>query len=1218
MTDQRTAQHLVFRDTIQRGLIGPGSDVFVLEDETEIIGDYPLKRYYSGVLFPVRTLGSGEPDSIGQREEEDAQVDYSDEGAEPIEPADAPGSPDDGADAPELAASPSNKELTEPHYSEATHYFPNNFGLTFCVEKHTSAVRAVFSFSRYEPVNKADGKILTGKEEFDQLVSNPIFSLKQYLEHDGTYMSFKKGIAFPFDVYSLRQQFQSDQATEIRHSPGYIKLSLLLGRLWKRTPVPPITITIPLDDSPDGSLEGIRLFADSTNDTEVTCFYKKVYQTAYGKYVKILMANSNHHPGHKYSTGNEALNKKSLFQVQIKISADHLLPYRQLTESHPFDEELNTINYQYRNERSFAVGHGCAVDWNDNHRPTELVTTFQPEADIKHFSNDFRPGFPEALKPITRLKMLSIWTPLDRGQLIEQLTAFVAEYKKWVDQQAQTLPQSEAEERIIASLLAGHCYTHERLIKNIELLATDELAYRSFLLANTAMYLQMILSRDDRFGGKVKELTDFDSSGENLYDDLAFFEHYDRTTPAYRPFQLAFLLLNLESILHPDSADRKGVVDLIWFPTGGGKTEAYLALTAFTIISRRLQWGNKAGGVSVIMRYTLRLLTAQQFDRAGKLIVSLEFLRRQLADDARYALGEEPVSIGLWVGSSTTPNTLAETHYPFNELHKAVTEKNKNKFTGDLAAKNKFPVTACPWCGCQLVSRYPSGITDYGYRLTGQSFSMACLHSRCHYRRGLPICFIDEQIYQTPPTLLFATVDKFAQLSHRPEGHKLFNSLSPDLPPPDLIIQDELHLLSGPLGSITGLYETIVELLCTRGHRVPKIIASTATTRNTAEQVKQLYGNRRLNIFPAPGLVFTDNFFSFVAESNRKHIGFFPTGKTAVDSQVQLLAHLLLARAFLYQSLLRQTDASATSAAERIDPYWTIVSFYNSLRDVGKIYNKVPAEILSLLRLLHNRYRFGLKPFEFNAHNLVARTRELTSRVASNQIKSVLDELSRPFALGKSPRGNSFVQGTIDLVLASNMFSVGIDIKRLNVLLMNGQPRNIAEYIQSSSRVGRDSKGIVINLLDANRSREKSYFENFKAFHNGYYKYVEPLSVTPFTEMTLDKALNSLLVCYVRHILGLNKDGAAKAFTGDISGLQRVLVGRISDPAQLAYAEEKLSQLARSWAYKAKDLELHYKHHEQDNHNLIKKAGMEDDWSLMQSMREIDTDSIVKLADYGH
>ncbi|MHB9141870.1 MAG: helicase-related protein [Paludibacter sp.] len=573
------------------------------------------------------------------------------------------------------------------------------------------------------------------------------------------------------------------------------------------------------------------------------------------------------------------------------------------------------------------------------------------------------------------------------------------------------------------------------------------------------------------FGKKGVDLEDI--STDFNYNNLDFFKKNKSFNPQYRPFQLAFFLLNIESIINEKSDDRNTTVDLLWFPTGGGKTEAYLALTAFTIISRRILHKENADGVSVIMRYTLRLLTAQQFERATKLILALDFLRRQFLENTENHFGNYQISIGMWVGASTTPNSFEDANNIYKKVADELTKLN-NKKSGDFRKVNTFPITTCSWCGCELITKNSYGFYVQGYSATKTSFSTKCINPECAFCNELPIYFVDDKIYNKPPTLLFATVDKFAMLSHREEGHKLVNSLDNNKLPPELIIQDELHLLSGPLGSITGLYESIVEMLSSKGDRKPKIIASTATTRNTAHQVAMLYGNRTLSVFPPMGTTYDDNFFSYVSsESKRKHIGFMPTGKTALNSQIRILGNMFLARIELFKHLRTKENLSIEDAILHENNFWTIVSFYNSLKDVGKIYNKVPAEILDYIKLLHNRHQLNRHVYGFNHFGLSARTKELTSRIESNSIKKLLNELEQPFNLSTNEDW-TFVKNSVDLVLASNMFSVGIDIERLNVMLINGQPKNVAEYIQASSRVGRKDKGIVINLLDANRSRDKS------------------------------------------------------------------------------------------------------------------------------------------------
>ncbi len=1192
MSNYLNEPRLIFRDTIQKNLIGPGSDVFVSDSVNEIISDYPLSRYYSGILFPERDVET----SVGEKETNDAKAEIEDDKLEePLQPTENSDN--------DFEEDLDKNKIVEPEkeYSEANQYFPTNFGLTFCVPKDAEKLKVTFNYSKYIQLEQTSAVIEIEEDEYKSFVEHPYNSIREFFKFDNGLMSlnkeeFDKG---ELSVRNYRSRFkENDHQTELINSAAYKKGGLLLGRLWQRVQREPVIVELNLKEvNFDESKE--YLLDENEDKSIVICYYKKIYETNYGKFIKILLANRSNHPKNKFSFSNEPLNKKAIFQGEISISGVTFLPYKQLSGTNPFDEELNLINFQYRNENSFAIGHGCAVTWNNEKNPTELKTTFLPEVDIKNYSNAFRDTFPQELKDITELKNLSIWTALDKNTIIQKLKLFAQEYKNWITDQEKT-NADENYKKSLNGILEKQNRTYERLINNIDFLSENKTAFKSFLLANTAMYIQMLISNKDLFGKKGIELSEIDSKFK--YNDLEFFKK-NSFKPNYRPFQLAFFLLNLESIINEDSEDRNNTVDLLWFPTGGGKTEAYLAITAFTIISRRILHGKDSDGVSVIMRYTLRLLTAQQFERASKLILSLDFLRRYYNQNDEYFFGGDKISIGMWVGASTTPNSYTDALLIFKKVFTEITKLN-NKKTGDYRKANTFPITSCSWCGCSLVSKNNSGKFDLGYKATDKIFVTSCLNSDCAFSSELPIYFIDDKIYQNPPTLLFATVDKFAMLSHRQEGHRLFNSQDEDKLPPDLIIQDELHLLSGPLGSITGLYESVVEILSTKGKRKPKFITSTATTRNTEQQVAMLYGNRLLNIFPPMGATYDDNFFSYVSnESKRKHIGFMPTGKTALNSQIRILGNLLLARIELFKYYRLNESLTQEEAVSRENNFWTIVSFYNSLRDVGKIYNKVPAEISDFLKLLHNRYQIHKQVYGFNYFGLAGRTKELTSRIESNSIKKLLNELEMPFNL-VAKDGMNFVQNSVDLVLASNMFSVGIDIERLNIMLMNGQPKNVAEYIQASSRVGRNDKGIVINLLDANRSRDKSYFENYVPFNNAYYKFVEPLSVTPFTEIALDKVLASLLVCFVRHKQGLYLDKRAKDFTGEYKELETFISERIKNQKQLDYALCKLKGLSEKWTSKEGDLTYKI---------LIKKMSDLDDWSLMMSMREIDTNSFVKI-----
>ncbi len=1223
----------IFKERLRQALIGPGADLWELQngaevakklidnavnqanstdlqiDEQEILSNYPLQVYYSAVLFPERKRD--ENDTQGGNDEQ-AVSNLEDGNDEQNEQEDSP--KESAGKDEELGelASDNKQENTTKDTTEANSYFPSNFGLTFCVPQETKTILVVFMAGLYENIESKwlERKVSITKHDFEALQNNPQFPFKDEIWYEG---DEQRGYMFlqansNTTATRLRERLRTFEKNEGDKSEiGLSRFRLLIsGRAYKRQQLKrEITLNIEEDAEIEVFTQKGKIIAK--------CF-TKVYDYRGNKYVKVILKNTfEPHPKNKFSFANEVLNQKTFFQVGIQVKTP-LLPYKSYASENPFDEEAEIIDFQYRAVKNYGIGHGCAVQWEQPENPQWIETTFLPEVKIPSVTNAFR-SETRHLEPVARLKNLSVWTDWSKEKIIEQLHAFVDAYKDWIDtNQNPEVGKYPDKQKITAKIIEKQRMNADRLRRNVELLSTNDDVFRCFQLANTAMLIQMIISIDKRFGKEEKEWAEIKtylSDDEKLYQSLDFLKNYENPI-AYRPFQLAFLLLNLESMVDLEASDRREIVDLIWFPTGGGKTEAYLALTAFTILWRRLQHPDNYEGVSVIMRYTLRLLTSQQFERASRLIAALEFMRRKQTE-LSVPLGDKPITIGMWVGLATTPNKLEIAQKKIgrakddkiDSIKGAVNQLNNELKKGKLINNadaayryNVFQISACPWCGCKTITKNEEGEFAHGYSADDKKFGIKCRNKKCEFNEAMPVDVVDESLYKNPPTLLFATVDKFAQLAHIPEGHVFFNSLKENGLPPDLIIQDELHLLNGPLGSVVGLFELLVERLCTKGRHIPKIIASTATTRNTDYQIKSLYGGRKVNVFPPQGLLATDNFFSqTTTESKRLHVGFMPTGKTMLDTQAnQVLPNLLLARVLLKNRI----------ADEDFSNYWTMVSYYNSLKSVGKIYNKVGGEISDTLRQLHNQ--LILNELTYNFYGLTDRTQELTSRVESSKIKSVLKELEADFSLHEGENKRKYVNDTVDLVLASNMFSVGIDIGRLNVILMNGQPKNIAEYIQASSRVARTHEGIVINLLDGNLSRERSYFENYVPFHQAYYRFVEPLTVTPFTEVTFNKVLNCILITYVRQVQGKNKDGSAEQFDGNVEELIELVRERIPSPQLKDKAQLILGNLVADW-YKVANSGLKYKG------QLIKKDSPEHDkWAIMQSMREVDTTSVIKIS----
>ncbi|MCX6234349.1 MAG: helicase-related protein [Bacteroidetes bacterium] len=1202
-----------FSNRIEKSLLGPGSDVFAVSESEEILSDYPLQRYYTGILFPEKTISSPDEELPEAEKKDDTEEDFN-------------ASEDDTT-----VHIKKTKEVTDDEgYVAANQYFPTNCGMTICLKSDIQKLEIEITGATYKLAKPDEVKIGFTESEHELLFSLLTNDLKDRLKFDEGKLFFNqrpkgKTQGTVTEDYAIPRELRKKD--ELKNSVIVDKFERLLtpdNRLWKRFPFKePIEINLKKDSHQTVIEDG---------DKKLEILSKIINDEASGiKYLKLLLYNaSKEHPQKSFTNSNEKLNSNCFYQVKISVVQTNILPYKQPSFSiNQFDKEANLVNYQYRSVKEYAIGHGCAIQSQKDGGTINVSTTFLPEVNMPMISNQLKdnPFFltipnekKQRVTEVLNLKNLTIWSKINKEGLLQELKEFVSIYGQWIEGQKESAKTENNYRKYSGLLIKNQENAYKRLLSSIELLQTNKMAFECFQYANTAMYIQLITSTDERFAKKYKELNELK---ENIYDCLDFFKEYqdrdrDGNPFALRPFQLAFFLLNLNSIVRPEKKTEREVVDLLWFPTGGGKTEAYLAVTAFSILWRRMIHPDNYQGVSVIMRYTLRLLTAQQFERASRLICALEFLRSKIVagDNSgkkkpSHKFGRETISIGMWVGSATTPNSRDEAKKVHKEIEDAVNELNKGK-SAYPEEKNNFQIEACSWCGCKTITKHPK--TNKHIQAFNDHGIAKCLNDSCHFSElnnsVLPIYVVDDYLYQNPPTLLFATVDKFAMLSHKSEGHRFFNSKDEYLLPPDLIIQDELHLLNGPLGSIVGLFERIIEVLCTKNGIKPKIIASTATTRNTELQIRNLY-NRDLAVFPPAGIHYNDSFFAFtLKKSRRKYIGFMPTGKTGMDTQLKFLSHLLYARAELLEFLRKEYGNQQDLISKELDQYYTIVSYYNSLKDVGKTYNKVNAEVYQESRRLLELYSKNTYLYDFMNRGLISRTRELTSRIPSNQIKPVLNELETELKITKDSENGSFkIERGVDLVLASNMISVGIDVGRLNLMLINGQPRNVAEYIQASSRVARSNDGIVFNLLDSNRAREKSYFENYQSFHKSYYKFVEPLSLTPNTEITFDKMLNTMLVCYVRHIQGLE----AHQFTGDISNLANFISQTIRENALQEFLKEKLQNLADDWLGKIKTAESINKtlRYNGNNQALISKSNKP--WDLMYSMREIDKQSLILI-----
>ncbi len=814
----------------------------------------------------------------------------------------------------------------------------------------------------------------------------------------------------------------------------------------------------------------------------------------------------------KENDGSAVKDDDCFFQVKFMLHSKLgfcPLPDSQRINTEDDDYESNQL--LYRNVHNYAIGHGCAADWDESAGKVSWISSAVfPTYEIK-------PIVPSAI-PGVSLDMLKMSPHGDFGDSARELKLMCAEYQKWIDQLKTEKLKLESKYARTAERHIQNCETClSRMLSGVELLEENKLVRTAFQYMNLAMLMQQLhynlpLQKWEDDGSGDIRLADPIKGLPSVTDKNTWYGNKDRYGK-WRPFQIAFILMNLHS-MYDRGCDEREIVDLIWFPTGGGKTEAYLGLSAYTIFIRRLM-NRDDSGTAILMRYTLRLLTAQQYERAAAMICACDLIRRDHED----LFGQVRISIGLWVGGTTTPNTMTD----------AVKKYNKMKNDGAI---NPFVMLKCPWCGAQMgvVERMHGIYETPGYRKTRgahgrdriifqcRNIENACDFSSSNY--DLPLYVVDDVIYESTPTLILGTVDKFAMLPFRPKAQGIFGYKDGiKITSPDLVIQDELHLISGPLGSMVGHYETLISELCTTrmksGEIHPKVIASTATISRAKEQCHALYGcgTDKIFQFPPSGLDAGNSFFAKEdrEQNGRQYVGILATGSSS-DTTTAIR---------LFSALLYGAKAMDVDDEKRRDPYWTNVGYFNSIRELGQAATWIRAEIDHHLDIMYKR-RYDDKRYPKEEYKkrrrYIYRGEELTSRIAGDEVTASLANLNIRYP-AELDENKKVREPPIDICLATNMISVGLDVPRLGLMTVAGQPKTTSEYIQATSRVGRnpaEAPGIVFVLYRPGRPRDKSHYEYFKGYHSRVYCNVEPTSVTPFSAPVRDRALHAIMIGMMR------------------------------------------------------------------------------------------------------
>jgi hypothetical protein len=954
---------------------------------------------------------------------------------------------------------------------------------------------------------------------------------------------------------------------------------------WKRIPLAssdnPATIAIVVPPPHKSRTTGIEVFEGRA---EMHAVFRP---RSGGHLVTLTLVNTQDTDGRTASRYIEGI----LFQCRFRVAAlDGTIGAYPRIARHSLHEEDEELAFTYRNRKSYGIGHGCAASWDPSDGPvTELTAESLPKQEVRGLTNEIEISASSA-RALSIQWLADEKTPHD--EILDALDEFISEYETWIEKQERAMSDLTREERGTAEKIVDRQHrAAKRMRKGLSVLSEPASeVFEAFRLAQKAMRTQFLWVH--RLQGETYER----GKGNVAPIDV---EVVVADEPTWRPFQLAFQLLALESMINPTSTDRSKL-DLLWFPTGGGKTEAYLALSAMEILLRRLRYGDAGAGTAVLMRYTLRLLTAQQFERCATLVSVLEMMRKACPDSS---LGTAPISLGLWVGGGTTPNQIDNDDGDAPGAKQLITDR----ILVDERPENPFQLLSCPHCGTRLVPGKKSPRNAYGVDIRDARLRLYCPDTRCILRERIPVSVVDEDLYADPPTIVIGTIDKFARMAWEPRSRALLGCAEItteegqiSVLPPSLVIQDELHLITGPLGTITGMYEAAIDTVLRVNGIDAKYLAATATIQRAKAQCTQLYA-RDAFVFPAPGLDASDSFFSREddRQAGRLYMGAMDSG--AYGS----LSMLVQASAAAAHSVQRMAISHPLDQNRKVavDSYWTQVIYHNSRQELGKT-----------TTLLRDDVDSRLKSFEPNADKRrdFGRVVELSANLKSGaEVSGALERLKIEWSDDNS----------IDILACTNMISVGVDVARLGLMIVKGQPKTTSEYIQATSRVGRSGKrppGLVLSLFASTRPRDRSHFETFQQYHQALYRAVEPSSVTPFAPPALDRTLHAAIVLCIRHVQNLASNDSAANFDKNepkVREVLEILIDRIATacledgPEEL---RERFWQLVETWHEEAlaSNGRLRFREIQQfpGLMSSYEHAGLHEGppWPTLNSMRHVD------------
>lgn len=982
-----------------------------------------------------------------------------------------------------------------------------------------------------------------------------------------------------------------------------ISVSITSKRLtfWKRNPFH-LSVTLPASETAEEIIEqsGLKLRVGLTSQVSPT-----------GEKLSTLFVVNE-------TTANEAVSQSCLFQSKISVKTESLLPYPRLEMSSDSTDE--SFSLLYRHHPVMSIGHGCDSKselvegiWVVSSDVLPVVTVQSPNPNIVDPNgNSYNLG----MLDLARLE----------SESLNSVETMISDYSKWIENKrsiGKTLSDTHHSETA-----NRHMDLADEFLADIkygwDLVRTNPEVGRVFQWTCVSMNAQRTAASADIRRANER----LDSESSFVYTDLppqgtpdfqpnfrnfGFGELSNTNQGTWRPFQLAFLLSSIAQLVDKSHPKREQV-DIIWMPTGGGKTEAYLALAAFTMLWERMQEVSSgiqpSYRVSVMMRYTLKLLTTQQVLRASALMCALEIIRETFSEMLD---GQKKIHfrIGAWLGGSSTPNTWQEAVRDFTNL------------AGGRKADRTFLLAKCPWCSAEMgvaIDGKLAGYSKKALKLGNKThIEIYCPDSTCPFSKQegpfnrLPVLEVDEDIYSQPPTFLVGTIDKFAVIAWKEDARRLFGlntrngQVDRQSPPPDLMIQDELHLIAGPLGSMDALYEIALEALCTmKGGKKPRIVAATATTKNFETQVERLYGRNESRLLPPSGIEIEDNFFAKSPDSTssipgKTYVGICASGLgTVVESQLRVVAALYHGAACLEQE---DSDYS--------DAWWTNLAFFNSRRSLGLQLAAIQASLRMHTWSLTQRSGVRTGPLKSDGIRAsvrnISQVRELTATSGEN-----ISRLMNALSYDKTQKGH------IDLCFATSMIEVGVDVTRLGLMTVMGQPKSSSQYIQVTGRVGRsdNAPGLVVVVLSPYNVRDRSHFENFRQNHQRMYAAVESVSVTPYTAQALERAASGMLTTVLR--ASSLTDPVSSLNTAEFQNLIEDIRRRASsfgDNHAAEAVEVEISRLIQSAEAAAR-----LGHSSWEGNGLLLKAGDTapasedfDHWIVPMSMRSVELESGLRV-----